>query len=1212
MTSLRAPSFPGDERFQIKRELGRGGMGVVYEAFDRERQEAVALKTLQWIDPHAIYRLKREFRTLADVAHGNLVHLYELIARDDIWFFTMELIEGVDFLNHVRPGALDVPRLRPALRQLVEAVAALHQAGKVHRDIKPSNVLVTKAARVVVLDFGIAVESEPTSALKTVEDGMAGTTEYMSPEQCAGESGTPASDWYAVGVLLYQALTGSLPFSGSLLSVLTRKQQTDPPPPSDLAPDLPADLVELSARLLARAPADRPAEADLLRRVGASAAVVVDHVQPGAEVPFTGRAAELAALEAAFAVAERGEGVSLCVQGSSGIGKTTLVRQFTEQLVQDGRAVVLAGRCYVREAMPYKALDGVVDMLSRLLHTLPDEAIEAALPEDIGALARVFPALRRLEVVDRAAGASREIPDHRELRRRAFKALRDVLAAISRERPTVIHIDDLQWADRDSADLLEDLLGRLAGLRLLVILSFRSEEVANVPLLQSLLARAEARGRRRVEVGPLPKSEALELAQRVLEVAWPDASEYARIVAKESDGNPFLIDQMSRFALSEQGLRSGALGLGEMVDARIRQMPEGAHALVEVLAVAGQPTDAGAAYLAADLGGDERPLVTSLRIAHLVRASSTGERIELYHDRIREHYARQLSASATRRVHLRLAQSLEAKGFDDPEVLYEHYVGAGEPARAAGHAARAAEVAQRALAFERAAEFYERALECSPDSEAVPTSWHMGLGDALASAGRGGEAAKAYLVAAQRPDVKNPLELERRAGEQLLISGRMREGIEVIGRVLQRVGLRLARSSRHALALLLLRRLRLRLWGLRYHERSAAQVPAEKLARVDACWAVAEGFALVDPIQGASFQSLHLLLALDAGEPHRLALALALEGGFAGSSGAERQAERLLEQAEQLARRLDSQHALGLCALLRGTVAYHTGQLRRAAAFTEQAEAILREQVSFVAWHLGTARVYRMSILVELGEVAELCRLSRTYLQDALDRGNIFAATMFLTGWSTLVWLAADDLPGARDALARGLGQFPQGSFQIPHYNCMLARGFIDLYAGDGEGAHRHVTEAWPQFKRSLLMRIRTIRIHGVQLQARCALAAAAAGHDRDALLRFAERTAARIAAQQLPSREANEAKAHLLRAGIRATRGETASALDHLTAAVAVFDRREMALWRAVATRRKGELLGGREGAALLAEADGWMQGQGIRNPERITAVFAPGFRGA
>src|SRR5215471_7139070 len=192
--------FSGTERFTVRRRLGAGAYGVVYEAFDRERESVVALKTLRPGNVEALYRLKREFRALADITHPNLATLYELLTDSDRWFFTMELIDGANFLQHVRrrgaptplpgtaPGStmseadggdagqrwesdepasrrpFDEERLRRALRQVVSGVAALHGAGKLHRDIKPSNVLVTPEGRVVMLDFGLVTELDATGA----------------------------------------------------------------------------------------------------------------------------------------------------------------------------------------------------------------------------------------------------------------------------------------------------------------------------------------------------------------------------------------------------------------------------------------------------------------------------------------------------------------------------------------------------------------------------------------------------------------------------------------------------------------------------------------------------------------------------------------------------------------------------------------------------------------------------------------------------------------------------------------------------------------------------------------------------------------------------------------------------------------------------------------------------------------------------------------
>src|SRR5262249_25656701 len=158
----------------------------------------------------ALDHFKQEFHALADIVDPNLVVLHELIARDGLWYFTMELVRGVDFLSYVRPGpkggAVDLARLRDALRQLVSGIDALHRASKLHRDLKPQNVLVEGGGRVVILDFGLVADVAADGLHYAADRERAGTPAYMAPEQYAGTPIGPAADLYAVGVMLYEAL----------------------------------------------------------------------------------------------------------------------------------------------------------------------------------------------------------------------------------------------------------------------------------------------------------------------------------------------------------------------------------------------------------------------------------------------------------------------------------------------------------------------------------------------------------------------------------------------------------------------------------------------------------------------------------------------------------------------------------------------------------------------------------------------------------------------------------------------------------------------------------------------------------------------------------------------------------------------------------------------------------------------------------------------
>jgi eukaryotic-like serine/threonine-protein kinase len=438
------PSEPGRpmlEGYDIRDMLGSGGMGTVFRAYDRERRRPVALKVMNRAGAAAILRFKHEFRTLLGVAHPNLVTLYELISDGQSWFLTMELLEGVSYLQYIReelsgrpgePSTRTQPltqdqrvRLRAATRQLADGIAWLHAAGKLHRDIKPSNVIVTCENRVVLLDFGLAAEQGYDGRHQSTEEHILGTAAYMAPEQAAGLPVSPASDWYSVGVMLFEALTGRLPFLGGPLAVLMDKQRFEPPAPCELVPGVPEDLNALCIDLLRRQPGDRPSARDVLRRLGGSDPAQELSSNPDLRLPhlsssghgqgpsLVGRHRHRQVLDEALIAMTGGRTVVLYLHGHSGAGKTALLQSFLNERVQRGDAVVLAGRCYERESVPYKALDSLIDALGRHLRHLPEAELAALLPRDMASLARVFPGLRQAEARAQSPRRVFESPDPR-------------------------------------------------------------------------------------------------------------------------------------------------------------------------------------------------------------------------------------------------------------------------------------------------------------------------------------------------------------------------------------------------------------------------------------------------------------------------------------------------------------------------------------------------------------------------------------------------------------------------------------------------------------------------------------------------------------------------------------------------------------------------------------------------------------------------------
>ena len=1118
--------------------------------------------------------------------------------------FTMEFLEGTHFLHYIGHSSLAVrqDRLRATLPQFGSALYALHSQRLLHRDLKPSNVMVGPGGRVSLLDFGL-VRALGDDGART----LAGTPDYMSPEQASGAPLTEASDWYAVGVMLYQALTGNLPFKGTLLEVLNRKQSEAPAPPSDWEPAVDPDLNRLCLGLLHSDPAERMRHAQsalaLAPSGGPATATTI------LKTSLLGRDSELAGLDRAYATTVL-ESRAVCAHicGPSGVGKSVLLREFLSRLkAADPSVLVFAGRCYESESVPFQGLDDLIDTITHYLRRLPSAQLAQVLPRNFPLMVRMFPVLGQLPTPDR------RLPpplDSVELRARAFSAVRELLGRIAERNRVVLAIDDLQWGDLDGSAFLRELTASAEAPPLLLVLAYRSEDIDALPSLKLLRQASDSV---LVDLGGLSDLDTARLAaQQAGGVnALDDAS--IRTVVEQSGGDPFLIQELVRWMLAHKTSPLGRFDLNIALRSRVDLLAPGPRRLLELVAVAGQPIA---------LEVLKHPIETSLLLAardcllgqHLLRSRSVEGRdeLEVYHDRIRAAVVGFLESDTLRTRHRELALALDSIGGKDPERLAMHFFAAGETVQAAANAQLAATRAANALAFNKAARFYQLAADTGVFEGTSAFALQRALGDALSNAGRGAEAAEALIKASQNcPDNVERVHLLSHASNQLLRCGHVRRGRELLQSVLSEVGISLPSSRILQILLLVSLRLRIRLRGLDFVPRQTDSMPPSQAAKLDLCGGAAMGLGMSDPLVAAIFSCRFFLLALRSGEPFRVAAALAGQAPLIVRTGGKNcfiQARALIARATAIAANLSRPYTDAFILLMSGTVSYLEGNWKQCRDECEQASEILRSKCSGISWELGTANTFALLARGNRGDWFENRQLLPTLIREAESRGDLYSTlSLRILGFVHILDLASGQPELARQNLDRDLELWSDQN-DMQRAGAVVAKMNIALYQNDPERAWSDYESGWPWLQRSGLLRLPAPYAIAHHCRGRVALAMAdrcgPGVPSRERFLRVARDSTKCIFTKGLPG---TRGLGRLMQAGISSFESSERARQDLALAAGELLEGDHIP-YRMAALYRLSAFASGDELAAIDGEIGEWVAKQQITDPARIFASFAPG----
>jgi hypothetical protein len=836
------------------------------------------------------------------------------------------------------------------------------------------------------------------------------------------------------------------------------------------------------------------------------------------------------------------------------------------------------------------------------------------MPPHAELMARSFPALLRAGsfAADARVRPPAQLGSNAELnpleqRNRAFIGLRDLLAALCARQPVVFVLDDMHWIDNDSLSLLRTLLTGPSAPALAVLATLYPEEerVPEHTASASELRRLLGSSGEPLLLGGLDARAGRLLAEHLLTPDPPPRAGSAESIAQEAGGHPQFIEQWIEL-LKEGAPQTGRATLSELVRERLAQLRPAAVQLAVLVGLSELPVPLNVLAEAAGLSAEQATReAATLRLSRLCRITqgSDGERLELSHDRVRDALLAPLDDAERARRHAALARAYAALQPHDHEALGNHLQLSGEPARAAECFASAADRAFEALAFARAARLYGKSIALT--GEQTSAERHARLGDALTSWGRAPAGARAYLAAAQGSDAPSALDLRRRAMEQLLVSGHFAAGQQVAAQLLPRLRISLAATRFRGLLRAGLRWTRLRITGFGYRERDASALSAEQLLRVDTAWSLFVGFSAADMARAHDPLSLHLVLALRAGEPLRIGRALAgFAFAFELTRGQTGLAQELIERAEAISERIDHPYLRGLCHLHAGSRAFHAGHDEVAKANLERAERAFQTGCRGRPWELATTHFLVLLCHVSAGDVRTLSRLAKDWHEEALARDDLATADDLRLRVLPAVALLEGDVDAACRLVAAppAVGPGEQLGLQAYWRECCMVE--CDLYEGRGAEALARVQAFWPRLQRSSLSTLRVVHLESHWLRARAALMAL---DDRTSPV-----DPQRILADATEMESSDMGGA----AGLGwAVRGGLAQHQRDLNAARTAFQNAERELsigGRLLVAKlvrlRRGLLCGDPESDRARREAELWLSGAGIANATAMVRVLVPG----
>jgi class 3 adenylate cyclase len=787
--AARAPTSLAAGRYLLKELLGEGARKRVYAGTDTRlgREVAVAVIKTEDLDAAGRQRLDREVRAMARLGdHPNVVTVFDVGEEDGSPYIVSQLMAGgslAELLVQAPEHRLSVEETLKLGCELSLALEHIHGHGVVHRDIKPANVWRAADGTVLLGDFGLAAVTDQSRL--TTEGMVVGTVAYLAPEQAVGRPPEPRSDLYALGAVLYEALSGRPPFVGEdAVAVISQHLNTAPVAPSWHNGAVSPGLDHLVLAMLAKDAGDRPASATVvLETLRGIAAVPVEEIPaPGARARLptvgrmVGREAELTALTTAFDQAASGQARVVMVVGEPGIGKTRLLEEAATYASVRGAAVCW-GHCYEGELGV--AYSPFVEAFRTYVRERSDEELRSELSVGAPEVATLVSDLR-LRLIDLPPSPPLEGDAERM---RLFEGVTNFLHNAAAAHPIVLLLEDLHWSDKASLLLLQYLARNLRRDRLLIVGTYRDVELDRThPLADAISSLRHERLYERVLLRGLSPEEVKALIDSIDDQDSP--LDFARTIHQETEGNPFFVAEILRNLIETGAIsRVGDTWVGdaeaiaenlpegvkEVIGRRLSRLSEHTNAMLSVAAA--MPGGFVPEVVAIVLGTGEEEFLDlldeALEAQVLKERREQRGRYEFSHALIRQTLYGEASTPRRVRLHRQIALALESNPASTElgELAFHWFQGAPggrtEIDKAVHYATQAAERASDQAAHDESARYYDmalQALDLSEDfDEELRANLLLGFGSACRRGGDAEHAGAALAEAAQLArNVENP------------------------------------------------------------------------------------------------------------------------------------------------------------------------------------------------------------------------------------------------------------------------------------------------------------------------------------------------------------------------------------------------------------------------------------------------------------------------